>query len=147
MENELPFKMLLVGHAATGKTSYLLPIAAKSDVPGVNIFIVCPSVHHDPRWRLLILCKMIPPDNIYTVFNDSEMETLFNRLMLNPEKRSLLILDCNPPLKSPVFFKIASTCRCHNISLIATYQKLKKPYPVIEQFQSVKFFSHKKNFD
>lgn len=146
MENELPFKMLLVGYAATGKTSYLLPIVAESNALGENIYIVCPSVYHDPRWHLLIHCKMIPPSNIYTDFNDSEMETLFNRLMLNPETYSLLIFDCNPPLKSPVFSKIASTCRSHNISLIATYQKLKKPYPsVIEEFQSVKFFSHKKN--
>lgn len=150
---DLPFKMLVVGKSQfAGKTNLVANLLLrpmdnndiygmsyyKKDFEGEDMYVICPSTVIDHKWNKLIEYKKIPPGNIYTSYNESDLEAVYqgiikkyNHSIENDErpKHSLIILDdCSfdGSLKSKtagVIAKLFCNGRHYLISSLLTSQK------------------------
>jgi hypothetical protein len=93
--SSLPAKIIINGRSQlSGKSTlianlFLRPYSSddiegaefyKNDFRGEDIFVVCPSIHLDPKWAIIIKAKAIPESNIYADFNEEEISELYERL-------------------------------------------------------------------
>jgi hypothetical protein len=82
---DLPLKMLIVGKSQlSGKTNFLGnlllqddPRLYRGDFEGENIYIVSPSATTDKKLRTIIEEKEIPNSNIFTDYNENELDNLY----------------------------------------------------------------------
>ena len=150
---DLPMRVLIVGKSQlSGKTSTLVNLLLRpfdesdkegeqfymNDFEGDNIYIVCPSTDLDSKWKKIIHCKRIPEQNIYTRYDEQELEQLYTKLELNHYERkregkkpvhSLVVFDdCSfsGDLKNKihgVMSKFGCNSRHLFVSIIVTSQK------------------------
>jgi hypothetical protein len=52
----------------------------KNDFRGQDIYVVCPSIHLDPKWAIIVKAKKIPEANIYAEYDEDELTELYKRL-------------------------------------------------------------------
>ena len=149
---DLPMRLLVIGKSQlSGKTNLvgnllLRPYADsdtsgkefyKDDFLGRNIYIVCPSTLVDEKWRAMSAGKDIPDGNIYTSYDEDELEALYTRLEKDyyankarnkPEHVLVIFDDCSyggdlKGKKNGIMTKFACNSRHFLISVIITSQK------------------------
>lgn len=150
---DLPMKTLIVGKSQlSGKTNAIGNLVLRpfnesdkggeefyrDDFEGKNIYVVCPSIHLDPKWEVMIKSKQIPSDNIFTEYNEEDLEQLYDGIERrhlerqkygDPPVHTLLILDdiaFSGKLKdklSGTISRIFCNGRQCLLSVIATAQK------------------------
>lgn len=144
---DLPMRLLIIGKSQlSGKTNLvgnllLRPYGPddksgqefyKNNFEGRNIYIVCPSLQKDDKWKSIIHGKNIPDGNVYHRYDEDELENLYHKLEDEFQQRkehTLIIMDdCSwgGDLKSKlhgVMAKLACNGRHSFISLIITSQK------------------------
>lgn len=138
----LPFRWAIVGKSQiSGKTNAvgnILLLMYDDQFPGRNIYVVCPSIHRDEKWKNLVNIKEIPEGNIYTKYDEGELTALYNKIDhdyneakrdgRDPEHKLLVLDDCafSGVLKERMYGviqDIASQGRHRLLSLIVTAQK------------------------
>ena len=146
---DLPMRLLVIGKSQlSGKTNLvgnllLRPYADndtsgkefyKDDFLGRNIYIVCPSTLVDDKWRAMAAGKDIPQGNIYTSYDEEELEALYTRLEKDyyankarnkPEHVLVIFDDCSwggdlKGKKNGIMTKFACNSRHFLISVIIT---------------------------
>lgn len=152
---DLPMRVLIVGKSQyAGKTNFvgnmlLRPYGDddeydpdgdfyRRDFTGDNIYIICPSTDIDSKWRTIIEELDIPSGNVYTSYDEEQLERLYENLSADctrrlnagakPEQTLVIMDDCSwsGDLKSKlhgVISKFACNGRQFFISLIVTSQK------------------------
>ena len=150
---DLPMRLIIVGKSQlSGKSTLISNLLLrpwsdedkgglqfyKNDFEGENIYIVCPSFDLDAKMHMIQKGLDIPETNIYREYNESELESWYDRIEEEfkkdvadgkKPKHTLLVLDdCafSGSLKANnfgVLTKIASNGRHVLISLIVTSQK------------------------
>ncbi len=144
---DLPMRLLIIGKSQlSGKTTtvgnlVLRPFGTedveglqfyRNDFDGDDIYIVCPSILVDHKWRSIIYGKRIPEKNIYNSYDEMELEKLYNKLakehLEKPRHKLVIFDDCSfgGDLKSKlngVMSLFACNGRHHLISFIVTSQK------------------------
>ena len=107
--DNVPFRMIICGRSGLGKTSLiggllLLPNFYKNDFLGERIFLFSP-MKNDYKMSVIVKEKDIPPDNIFTEYDDDVLNALYDSLVDEYEENledgvkdkkklnSLIILD------------------------------------------------------
>lgn len=159
----LPFRMVLVGKSLlAGKTNALGNLLLRpydatdidgqygymNDFHGYNIFVICSSKSIDKLWGLIIGGKMIPPQNIYTDFDEQVVESIYKRIEGlyqeaedegKPHDQFLIILDdmgWSGVLREKaygVLNRIATAGRHILFSMIITAQKYTSVHTTIRE--------------
>lgn len=103
---DLPMRQLIVGKSQlSGKTNFigneLLRPFGEEDKEGKelyyrddfephNIYIVCPSTNLDSKWRTIIDKRGIPPDNVFSEYNEESLEQLYENIERRHKEREAL---------------------------------------------------------
>ncbi len=150
---DMPFRLLIVGKSQlSGKTNLLGNLLArpyndedisgqqfyKDNFKGENIYIVCPSTLVDHKWRSIIKGKAIPDGNIYTKYDEEQLNDLYDKLEEQyyealaegalPEPKLVVFDDCSfsgdfKAKMHGIMAKFFCNSRHFNVSLISTAQK------------------------
>ena len=139
----LPFSILEFAVKGSGKTVLLMNLINWYHKMFDNIFIFSPTVHLDVKWKLMIEKINIPPQNIFTKYEEKNLVMLLNKIKRankgkkNKEKmRCLMIFDdivesLPKGKKVSALNKLAMNHRHLNISHIIISQSFKKVDPVL----------------
>ncbi len=139
----MPFSLLEIAPKGSGKTVLLQNILTWYWKYFDNIFVFSPTVHLDVKWKLLIDKLQIPPQNIFTKYDEKNLTMLMNKIKMankgkkNKEKlRTLIIFDdiieqLPKGKKVSSLNKLAMNHRHYNISHIIISQSFKKIDPVV----------------
>jgi hypothetical protein len=80
---DLPFRIGIIGKSQmAGKTTLISSLLARKefyhgDIKPENIIIVSPSAKSDQKWKLLIKFLDIPSENVYTKYNEDQLNDLY----------------------------------------------------------------------
>tara|TARA_R100000329_G_scaffold46318_2_gene43409 strand:- start:111 stop:881 length:771 start_codon:yes stop_codon:yes gene_type:complete len=85
---DMPFRLAIVGRSQlSGKTSLCGSLLLQSDerlykneFEGYNMYIFSPSANTDYKLKTIIEEKEIPPENVFTDFNEEEIDALYELL-------------------------------------------------------------------
>jgi len=150
---DLPMRLLVVGKSQlSGKTNLCGNVLMrpynqddlsgsqfyKEDFEGDNMYVVCPSTLVDHKWRSIVKGKDIPDSNIYTKYDEEELEKLYDKLEEEyyealgegeiPKPKLVVFDDCSfsGDFKAKIhgiMSKFFCNGRHFNISLIVLSQK------------------------
>ena len=140
-----PFKCVMVGKSPAGKTTVLLGaiLAKHSPYPKFfkkNIFIVCPTIKDDKRWKTTLKRLKIPEEQILDRWDDKFIKDKVKKHVDVKRLPTLLILDdCIPipgPLKNRHYFHSVFTRGRHwgndaGLSIIVTTQFYRSLRPIV----------------
>lgn len=140
----LPFSLLLVAPKGSGKTTVLHNILVWYFEYFDNIFIFSPTVNMDIKWRMLIEDLDIPPENLFTSYQEGIVSQLMGMIKdfndgvdENKDKmKTLMIFDdivesLPKGKKISALNKLAMNHRHYNVSHIIVSQSFKKLDPVV----------------
>ena len=134
----LPFSLLEIAPKGSGKTVLLQNLIVWYYHYFDNIFIWSPTINLDVKWRLLIDELQIPDENLFTRYNDAEVEMIMNKIKdfnegkeNNDKIRVLFVFDdivdqLPKNQKECALNKLAFNHRHYNISHIIISQSFKK---------------------
>ena len=129
----MPFSLLEIAPKGSGKTVLLQNILTWYWRYFDNIFVFSPTVHLDVKWKLLIDKLQIPPQNVFTKYEEKNLVMLMNKIKMankgknNKEKlRTLIIFDdiieqLPKGKKISSLNKLAMNHRHYQISLLDSY--------------------------
>lgn len=81
---DIPFRLVICGKSAfSGKTNFIVNLLLKdefylNDFKGENIYIVSASLGTDQKLSLLVKVKDIPAENLMPIYDESDLESLYN---------------------------------------------------------------------
>jgi len=160
---DLPMRLLVVGKShLSGKTNFVVNLLLQDDFyrtnfHGGDMFIVSGSINNDSKLKTLIKSKDIPDTNLFTKYDEDELEALYEYIQdefqndieeKQKPKNYLLFIDDmsfggNFTRKSNgILARIFSNGRHINLSIILTAQKYTDiPTSARENSSGAVFFS------